>query len=102
MPVPYVPQLNGAQDLRHFDACFTDCAPTLTPPDAETLALINQEEFEGFEFETSPELRDGWITTEDSATSCLDVTKASLNPSRGSLVTISPPNTTSSRLESCL
>ncbi len=102
VPVPYVPQLNGAQDLRHFDACFTDCAPTLTPPDAETLALIKQDEFDGFEFESSPELRDGWIATEDSAASCLDVTNATSTPSRTSAVIVTPPTTTNSRVEDCL
>ena len=47
---PYKPIITEEKDLSHFDPQFTNEDVVLTPEDEQTLARIQQSEFEGFEY----------------------------------------------------
>ncbi|XP_067946415.1 protein kinase C iota type-like [Watersipora subatra] len=47
---PYKPSVCNDRDLEHFDPQFTSEPVQLTPDDGDTIAKIDQSEFEGFEY----------------------------------------------------
>jgi len=47
---PYKPNLKSERDLEHFDPQFTSEPVQLTPDDSDTIAKIDQSEFEGFAY----------------------------------------------------
>ncbi|CAD5217434.1 unnamed protein product [Bursaphelenchus xylophilus] len=47
---PFRPEINGDFDYSRFDENFTKEKPTLTPVSSKRLNLIDQTEFEGFEY----------------------------------------------------
>ncbi len=48
LPVPYKPVVKGKKEVNNFDPEFTDEDPQLSPPDAESVADIDQNLFKGF------------------------------------------------------
>ncbi|CAJ0577852.1 unnamed protein product, partial [Mesorhabditis spiculigera] len=47
---PYNPQVAGIRDLQHFDQAYTDEPANLTIDDPSLIALIDQSEFDGFDY----------------------------------------------------
>ena len=47
---PYKPQVNSDRDLANIDELFTKEDVVLTPDSPATLARLQQNEFEGFEY----------------------------------------------------
>jgi atypical protein kinase C iota type len=50
IPPPYKPQIQDERDLSNIDQLFTKEPVILTPDSPQTLARIQQNEFEGFEY----------------------------------------------------
>ena len=50
IPPPYKPQVQDERDLSNIDQLFTKEPVVLTPDSPQTLARIQQNEFEGFEY----------------------------------------------------
>ena len=47
---PYRPPVSSERDLTHFDPQFTKEEPRLSPDDANTIAKLDQSEFDGWEY----------------------------------------------------
>lgn len=50
IPPPYKPVVKGKKEVNNFDSEFTSEDPKLSPPDAESVAEIDQNLFKGFSF----------------------------------------------------